>query len=232
MDMMNKSVGSKRWKLRGSPRTYGAAFGGFLILTLGSLFWGASSKSLPEARLRLGVELLGKGEFQKAREEFLGVSQEGDSSLASAAFHNLGLLSLKTAMERDGSSGVQAAQEAIGLAEASLKLAPGSQAPAWNLEMALRRLADSSRTELIAPDSQPTQQVGEGGADTEDEGIGEGESAELRRLGSGSGLSQEAARRLLASFRLMEREGTLGMIRDRLRDGPYNTALPRRGPPW
>ncbi len=232
MDMMTGGVSGKRWKLRSSRRTYGAAFWGFLILTLGSVFCESSSKSLPEARLRWGVELLEKGEFQEAREEFLSVIQEGDSSLASAAFHNLGLLSLKTAMELDGSLGVQAAREAIELAGASLKLAPGSQAPAWNLEMALRRLADSSRTELIAPESEPTQQVGEGGADTEDEGIGEGESAELRRLDSGSGLSEEAARRLLASFRLMEKEGTLGVIRDRLRDGLFNTALPRRGPPW
>ena len=109
MDMMKRSVGSKGWKLRNSRRTFRAAFWGFLLLTLGSVIWGASSKSLPQARLRWGVELLETGEFQKAREEFLVVTQEGDSSLASAAFHNLGLLSLKTAMEHDGSLGVQAA---------------------------------------------------------------------------------------------------------------------------
>jgi len=189
-------------------------------------------KSRPEAHLRLGVELLEKGQFQQAGEEFLVVTQEGDSILASAAFHNLGLLSLMTAMEIEGPSGVQSAQEAIELASASLKLAPGSHEPAWNLELALRRLADSSQTQVLAQGSEPAQQVGEGAADTEEEGIGEGESTRPRTLGSGSGLSEEAARRLLASFRLMEREGTFGVIRTRLRDGPNSTALPRRGPPW
>jgi hypothetical protein len=135
-------------------------------------------------------------------------------------------------MEKEGSLGIQEALEVIKYAEASLQLAPGSEAPAWNLELTLRWVADSLATEALVPGSDPGQQVGEEPADTEEEELGEGESDQPRELGSGSTFTEEAARRLLASFRLMEREGTLGVIRTRLREGPNYTGLPRRGPPW
>jgi hypothetical protein len=167
-----------------------------------------------------------------ARDHFLAEAQNEESSFASASYHNLGLISLQESMVVDGADPLAAAQEAIRFLETSLALEPGTAGTAWNLELALRQW--TSLTSARDPDPEPSaeQQPTPASADTRsEENQGLDEETDRGRA-TDPNLSVDAARRLLASFRLMEKNSNREALRLLLSIGSPTTTLGRRGPPW
>jgi len=216
----------------------GAAFWIFLLLAVVSLLRGPTPGARLQERLRSGVALMEGGKPGEAREIFMQIAGEGDSLLAGTAYHNLALLSLHASLAGVGREAAREAREAVELGEISLRLRPGSEASAWNLELALRRLAELEGPSAAPPpsapepDSESGQQRQGSPADTE----GEGESPEEGNARTGTDaaprLSEVEARRILASFRLLEAKGALEAIRSQMREASRSTPHGRRGPPW
>jgi hypothetical protein len=211
---------------------YGAAFWFFTVLALASFILETVGPSSPEELIQAGVRHAQEGRTDLARSEFLAAVEGADGPMVTMAYHNLALLSARRSLEAVGDQVEDSAREAIEFAEAALILAPGSEATADILELALRRLAESPVQDQPQPNPQPAQQSRQSDADTENEGVGRLEETRGQGPSSDPGLSREAATRLLTSFRLMEREGVLGAIRSRMKSGPGTIPNRRRGPPW
>lgn len=182
--------------------------------------------------LQEGVESVEAGRTDQAEESFLIVSQSLDTLLASAAHHNLGVLLLREALEARGEGAREAARSSAAHSEASLMLTPGRTETAWNMELALRQLATAGPSDRSGRDPSGTQQEKEGPADTESEVSDPSDQAGDPSGVPQPGFSEETARRLLASFRLMERDGTMDAISALVASGPKRAGLKRRGPPW
>ena len=77
--------------------------------------------------------------------------------MASATYHNLGLIFLQESMAEDGNDPVwPLRKEAIRYLEELPGLEPGSEGTAWNLELALRQLASADiRPGPLNPETQP-----------------------------------------------------------------------------
>lgn len=225
-----------RWSVRPKSRSRGFAAAFWIFLAgAGASFWAGGPRGpQPEERLRRGLELIEQGRLDAAKAEILAAAEGGDSTVAGAAYHDLGVLALQEATDGGGY------QEAIRFTEAAVLLMPGSPEAAWNLEMALRG-ADQQATNAPgggpggrddSPAPSPTQQEPSASADTmgkPSSGLGPGEP---REQGAGSRMTEEEARRVLASFRLMEKEGSLEALRSLLAEGRGTGPLSRKGPPW
>lgn len=181
---------------------------------------------------RAGSEAFKTGRVEEARDHFLAELEDEGSFFSSATYHNLGLISLQDAIAESGADPLASAQQAVRYLEESLALEPGTEGTAWNLELALRQRAKLTSAGAPGPDSTPGQQSASARADTRSEGIQESEGNMDGGRESAQDLSVDAARRLLASFRLMEKSSSREALRSLLRSGSGTTSLGRRGPPW
>lgn|GEM_PF-1073692 len=190
--------------------------------------------SAPRLQYNLGTSLLQLGEWEAAREA-LGVALEARSpELQTRAFYNLG-----NALVGDPQA-VTAVdlRAAIRAYRSSLLLDPEHADARWNLELAMRRLAEleRSRQPLTGPEQQPTPPPqGEGRG--EEEGPVEGGPASVQpRLGPGerrqatgpdaveTPLPRGLAEQVLRAVEEQER----GLQREKLRRQRQRV----RGPDW
>jgi hypothetical protein len=223
----NGSIGSQR-----STRLLGGAFWVLAVLGLLGLVWTSLLPPTPREHIEAGLELASAGEDERAVQEFLAAAGSGDTIWAAMAYHNLASLAVRRALSNPGTDAEASALEAVGFAEASLTLSPGSEGAARNLELALRRLRESPTEQRLRSPERSGQQPGAIGADTDDEVVGRRAEMPGRDPGSEHELSREEAVRLLASFRLMERSGVLEAIRDQIGESSPRGSTRRRGPPW
>jgi len=222
---------SRRW-ISGARRLLGPAFWALGFLAVATFLWEMGTGPTQEESLRAGVDHANTEQTSLAEREFLAAAEGEDPNLAAMAFHNLALLSVRRSLDSSPGDAEGAALEAIGYAETALSLLPGSDETALLLEVALRKLAEV-RTSGRDPGRPSTiQQSRASGADTEDEALGRSEPGRVQEGFAEAPLSAEAASRLLASFRLMERDGVLMSIRSRIGSGPAMKTNGRRGPPW
>jgi len=230
------SPDQQRRKRKGgdSPLTKGlmVIFGLSIVLGIASFL--LSQKPLPDGAeaLRLGMAALHGGRPREAEAFFQAAAGDENPKISSAAYHNLALLALQEALASQNPRTHPATDDAIRMSDSSLVLVAGAEETAWNLEIALSLLRDQGSSPPPEKDQSQGQQKDPGAADTRDEEIHDGGASHAGDPSQSGGLSEEEARRLLASFRLMEKDKSREALKAMLRAEPGATSFRRRGPPW
>jgi hypothetical protein len=197
-----------------------------------ALVFPPKAPSSEEEALGLGLLAIEEGRLGDAESYFKAAAGSESLKVASAAYHNLALLSLQEALSSEDPRVHPATGDAVRLSESSIVLVPGAEETAWNLELALRLLRSHGTRNSQPAEQNQGQQEEEPSADTRNEGNHDREDSQAGESPQRGELSEEAARRLLASFRLMERNQSGEALKALLRVEPGVASFRRRGPPW
>ncbi len=164
---------------REMARTAMAAFLAGVLFAGGWMVMAALREDPGGALLRRGDAALAAGSWEEAERHLTHALASRRPDVRTTARHNLGLVHLHAALWEEGPRALERARAAVRELEAALRLAPGLQGAAWNLELALRRGQELEAGEAVEKALEAEKLLASLRL-TEQEGVGEMLRARLR----------------------------------------------------